>query len=80
MKKPWSQPVHRVLTPAQVFVREAVPQIQSAPIRFVYVILVIVEMGIGQQNRDLLLSLPIKPESTDRGRVATGRIGKEVLL
>lgn len=38
MKKLGSQPVHGVLTPAQVFVREAVPQVQSTPVWFVYVI------------------------------------------
>ena len=56
MKKLGSQLAHRVLTTAQVLVREVVPQILSAPVWLIYVILVIIEMGIGQENGDLLLS------------------------
>ncbi len=72
MKKLGSQPVHRVLTTAQVFEREAVPQVQSAPVWCVYVILVIVEMGIGQENRDLLLSPAIKHPESPRGGLQVG--------
>ena len=69
MKKLGSHPVHRVLTTVQVFLREAVPQEQSAPVGFVYVILLIVGMGIGQENRDLLLSPVIKHPESPRGRL-----------
>ena len=60
MKKLGSQPVPRVLTTAQEFTREAVPQIQLAPVWFVYEILVAAGMEIGQGNHDLLLSPAIK--------------------
>ncbi len=69
MKKLGSQLVHRVLATAQEFAREAVPQIQSAPVWFASVILVIVEMGIGHENRDLLLSPAIKHLESPRGRL-----------
>ncbi len=60
MKKFGSRPVHRVLTTAQVFLREPVPQVQSAPVGLIYVILVVVQMRIGQENCDLLLSAAVK--------------------
>ncbi len=72
MKKLGSQPIHWVLTTAQEFEREVVPQIQTVPVWFVYVILIIVEMGIGQKNRDLLLSSAIKHPESPRGRLHLG--------
>ncbi len=69
MKKLGSQPVQRVLATAQEFAREAVPQIQSAPVWFVYEILVAAGMGIGQEKRDLLLSPAIKHPESQRGRL-----------
>ncbi len=69
MKKLGSQLVHRVLATAQEFAREAVPQIPSAPVRFVYEILVAAGMEIGQENRDLLLSPAIKHPESPRGRL-----------
>ncbi len=69
MKKLESQLVHRVLATAQEFARGAVPQIQSAPVWFVYEILVAAGMGIGQENRDLLLSPANKHPESPRGRL-----------
>ena len=40
----------------------------------------LVRAGKGSARVIIRARILLKPESTDRGRVATGRIGKEVLL
>ena len=70
MPKTSRRPIRGILALAEVLGAQAVPEVEAGPVGLFFVLLVFVEVGVGEKNGDLLLAATVEEaEAPGRGLV-----------
>ena len=72
MPKPRRRPVRRVFALPQVLRAEAVPQVQAGPDGLLFVLLPLVQVGVGEEDGDLLLAAAVEESEAPGGGLVVG--------